>query len=48
MSLIAGNHRGVKEAEAVLDVLVPRLRQDQEENVVRQLFRDIEKVLGEL
>merc|ERR1719410_2458279 len=38
--------RELQEAEAVPDVLVPRLGQNQEENVVRQLFRDIEKVLG--
>ena len=47
-SLVSGDHRELQEAEAVPDVLVPRLGQNQEENVVRQLFRDIEKVLGEL
>ena len=33
-----GDHREFQEAEAVPDVLVPGLGQNQEENVVRQLF----------
>ena len=42
-----GHNRKLQEAEAVPDDLVPGLGQNQEENVVRQLFWDIEKVLGE-
>ena len=45
--ILSGNHRELQEAEVVPDVLVPWLRQDQEENVVRKLFWDTEEILGE-
>ena len=41
-----GHSRELKEAEAVPDVVVPRLCEDQEENVVRQLLRDPQEVFG--
>ena len=38
MIVYLGDNRELQEAEAVPDVLVPGLGQNQEENVVRQLF----------
>ena len=39
-----GDHRVKQEAEAVPDELVPRLRQDQEEDALRLLLRQPEEV----
>ena len=43
---VPGNDRGVEEGEALLDLLVPGQRQDQEEDALLILLRRPEKVPG--
>merc|ERR1712107_430691 len=43
---VPGNDRGVEEGEALLDLVVPGQRQDQEEDALLILFRRPEKVPG--
>ena len=43
---VPGNDRGVEEGEALLDLVVPGQRQNQEEDALLILFRRPEKVPG--
>ena len=43
---VPGNDRGVEEGEALLDLVVPGQRQDQEEDALLILLRRPEKVPG--